>query len=53
VVQGLRVFDRDHDRRRPRVEIELLRRRPRIGEQALLELGIDPRARHEARTVGW
>ena len=36
----------------PRVEIELERRGARVGEQALLELRVDPGARDQPRAVG-
>ena len=49
---SLGVLEGDDDRRWPRIETELERRRARIREQALLELRIHPRAGNEPCPVG-
>jgi hypothetical protein len=51
VVHGLGVLERDDLRRRARVEADLERCLPGIGEQSRLELRIDPGPGDEPRAV--
>ena len=51
MVHLLGVLDRDHDRRRPRVQPEVERRGASVLEQALLEAGVNPSAGNETGSV--
>jgi hypothetical protein len=52
VVHVAGVLQRDQDGRGTRLQAELERSGTRVGQQALLELGIDPGTRDEPRAVG-